>query len=563
MTPQSIIDLAEICFQKGIRHAVISPGSRNAPLTLAFARHQGIQTISIPDERSAAFIGLGMAQASKSPCVLICTSGSAAYNYAPAVAEAYFADTPLLILTADRPIEWIGQLDGQTIFQEGIFGKHVKESFTFPSNEGHNNALWHAHRLTNDAINTMTAQPQGPVHINIPLREPFYPSSDQVFKASDEIKIIRETHARSSKAPSAFKEAFKNYNKILLVSGQLEHDQELTDVLTQCCQKHSMPLVADVICNLHGVVDSIKHHDVFLRSPEAKEILAPDLIITFGKSVISKNLKLFLREHGAKAHWHIQSAGQAPDTFQSLTDVIKCEPRDFFAELANDWQCQPQEQYHDDWKTYDKRTKALLQDKLGEESNYQELLVVNKVLVGLPKYIILHLSNSMMVRYVNFLGLTDSSIHVACNRGTSGIDGSVSTAVGTAMSTEKEVVLMTGDMAFFYDRNAFWHNHLPNNLKIILLNNHGGGIFRLIKGPSQQPELEEYFETEQRLSAKYLAEEFGLGYFSCQDLQSLQKAIPEFMASSGRTSILEIETDTVENKALYDQILNYVVQNLN
>jgi 2-succinyl-5-enolpyruvyl-6-hydroxy-3-cyclohexene-1-carboxylate synthase len=192
---QPIIDLASICAQKGVKNAILSPGSRCAPITLAFARHPDIQTRTISDERSAAFIALGMAQQLNMPVVLICTSGSAAYNYAPGVAEAFFQQIPLIVITADRPPEWIDQWDGQTIRQTEIYGKHVKGFFQFPDEYGHQDKVWHANRIVNEAINLSKEFPAGPVHINIPLREPFYPEETEIFDFFKKVRIIEPMYS--------------------------------------------------------------------------------------------------------------------------------------------------------------------------------------------------------------------------------------------------------------------------------------------------------------------------------------------------------------------------------
>lgn len=560
MVPQSIIDIAEICYRKGIRKAVISPGSRNAPLTLAFVRHDGIETFSVPDERTAGFIALGMALESRLPCVLICTSGSAAYNYAPAVAEAFFSEVPLLLLTADRPSEWIDQWDGQTIYQHEIYGRHVKKSFLFPSEQQHDGVLWHAHRMINEAINIASHHPMGPTHINVPVREPFYPGSDQVLTPSEQIKIIKEERIDMEEISlNSMTTEINQYKKILIVVGQGIQDPELSEALKPLSGKY--PIVADVISNLHELNNIVVHHDVFLRQHKYFDLLRPDLVIVCGMSVISKNLKLFLRKVQPAALWHIKLSGHVADTFQCLTRIIRSGTPQFFQAIHQLSTLSTNEEYHSHWLRINQRTADFLEDQLNDDDRLSEFKAVQAVLKKLPEHCRLHLANSMTVRYTNFFKLQARGAEVFCNRGTSGIDGSVSTAMGYALSTGKEVVLITGDMAFFYDRNAFWHNYEARNLKIILINNHGGGIFRLIKGPSTQPELEDYFETRQSLTARHLAEEYGLTYFNCNTLDALETEANLFFGSKG-CAILEIETLAEQNKAVYDQILSSLPENL-
>ena len=559
MIPQSIIDLAEICVLKGVRDVVISPGSRNAPLTIAFSRHPEIRAISVPDERSAAFIALGMSLKSGSTTALVCTSGSAAYNYAPAIAEAHFSNIPLLVLTADRPPEWIDQLDGQTIHQENIYGSHVKRFIPYPAQDNYSNALWFAHRLANEAINLAQQDPKGPVHLNIPFREPFYPDASQKLIASPDIKIIKESNEPGQEQLTG--EDFKEYKKILIVLGQMNYDQNTRDGIRKIIQNGGVPVVADVIANMSGIDGVIQHQDVFLRSKKHHGELFPDLIVSFGKSVISKNLKLFLRSANGAAHWHVQSDGYVADTFQKLSRVIKCEAIQILETLAN-LPVSKEGTFYSSWKNLDKQCDSLL-DSLLQKADFSEFTIYHALSRLLPDTIDLHLANSMAVRYVNFFGLSQKQISVFCNRGTSGIDGSVSTAIGSGLKSNRTTLLITGDMAFFYDRNAFWHQELPDNVKIIVVNNHGGGIFRLIDGPGKQPELETFFETKQHLTARHLASEFGFDYHLANDHDSFTVSFSEFIKPRKTISILEIETYPTTNKMVYDQILNSITENLN
>ena len=551
---QPVFDIAEICSKKGVKKALICPGSRNAPLTLAFARHPSIDCYSVPDERSAAFIGLGMAIKSKLPVVVLCTSGSAAYNFAPAVAEAFFSQIPLIILTADRPQEWIGQLDGQTIYQENIFGKHVKASHTFPSEYGNKDVVWHCHRLINESINLACEFPFGPIHINIPLREPFYPSENEKIQYSSDLKITDVETAENQLEEFDFE--ITKYQNILIIGGQNQSNSELSNLLSDLSQKFKIPIVADIISNLSSVTGAITVQDIFLRDKNNFNALRPDLIISFGKSVISKNLKLFLRQVKPIQHWHIQQAGEVADTFQSLTKVIRCTPLVYFKQILQKENIKLQNAFYNNWQEINTKTKLRLEDQLGASNVFSEFKAFKNVIDQLPNNIDLHLANSMAVRYANFIGLDEKrDVEVFANRGTSGIDGSVSTAMGAALCSEREVYLMIGDMAFFYDRNAFWHNTLPSNLKIVLFNNHGGGIFRMIDGPSKQQELKEFFETNQKLNAGHLSKEFDLDYTLCSNTAELTNGISQMVKPSTKPFILEIETNTEVNKKVYKEII--------
>jgi 2-succinyl-5-enolpyruvyl-6-hydroxy-3-cyclohexene-1-carboxylate synthase len=565
---QPIFDIAELCAKKGVDTAVLCPGSRCAPLTLAFTRNPKIKSKTFSDERSAGFIGLGLAQQHKKPVVLICTSGSAAYNFAPAVAEAFFSETPMIIFTADRPAEWVAQHDGQTIFQPEIFGKHVKRSYQLPQDYDHADSVWAINRIVNEAVNLSKQYPPGPVHINAPFREPLYPGKEEVTTYSEDIRVI-ETHNASAELTEEEKtfinKEWQSHHKVLIVAAQGELDHELVARVTTFAESRQIPCVVDIISNFNGSPYPIRHSDLFLgqASEHLKKTLQPDLLITFGKSLISKNLKLFLRRYAPKKHWHLQTAGIAADTFKNLTNIFAVDPLQFFEHLSTvqtpeSFESQKQKNYCKLWEVEERRALRALKQYFPLES-LTELEIVKDVLQLLPENSNLHLSNSMSVRYANFIGIgsegPDKNIEVFANRGTSGIDGSSSTSVGHALADPNALnVLITGDLAFFYDRNAFWHNYDLPNLRILLLNNHGGLIFNMIDGPASQPESSEYFITKQKLNALKLCEEFGFEYLRLDNKRKLKNLLKDFFDPEPKTKILEVETDLQLNRNTFDNL---------
>jgi 2-succinyl-5-enolpyruvyl-6-hydroxy-3-cyclohexene-1-carboxylate synthase len=563
---QPIINIAQICVAHNITTAVLSAGSRNAPLTIAFVRNPKIKTYTISDERAAAFIAMGMAQSQDQPVILCCTSGSAGLNYAPAVAEAYFQQIPLIVITADRPPEWIDQLDGQTIRQRDLFGKHVKASYELPVDYSHPDAKWHIERIINEAILTATEFPPAPVHINAPFREPFYPKKDEVIEYEAEVRKIEKLPLQcgaSSQFLKPFEEVFAKSEKVLVVGGQ---ENYLYTFVTESLSRLQIPIINECINNLHYCENAIKHHDIFLAKPEIQEQLGKvDLLITFGKSILSKPLKNYLRKYKPKQHWHIQPKGQGQiaDTFQSLTTIIPLIPFQLFSILSHTSSKPlsnqpPRENYLSLWTNFDNEviSKFKTYFKDYDTNRFSELLAFCQILDTLPQNVALHLSNSMPVRYANVLGIypkENQEIEVFCNRGTSGIDGCTSTAVGHAIANpERMHVLITGDVAFFYDRNALWHNYLPNNLRIILLNNHGGGIFKMIDAGTL-PEVDEYFVTQQKLNAENTAKDFGLDYYFCNNYADLQQILATFFDTSTQVKLLEIETDLQVNHAVWQE----------
>ena len=538
--------LASICANKGVTEAILSPGSRCAPVSLAFIRHPDIHCRIIPDERSAAFIAMGMAQQKNKPVVLICTSGSAALNYGPAIAEAYYQQIPLLVLTADRPAEWIEQWDGQTIRQENIYGHHIKNSYTFPDEVSHPDKLWHAKRIVKEALIQTEDLPMGPVHINIPLREPFYPQANEQFPFElTDLEADLDLHQPASflreESAIQLKTELKNYQKILIIPGQQRPDPKIKTILKSIAHNHQAVVITDAISNM-AQETSVQHHELLLLNQT--EQMVPELIISFGKSIVSKALKLFLRKQKI-AHWHIQQSDLVPDPYQNLNQIIRLKPSTFLAFFHKEANIL-EATFENEWLNKNETVKNKLPTLLNL-APFGELNALEKILQALPAFAKLHIANSMAVRNVNFLGLGGDDLEIICNRGTSGIDGSNSTAVGCTFTTKEPVVLLTGDMAFFYDRNAFWHQYNLPNLRIILFNNQGGGIFRMIDGPSKLPELNEYFETKQKLNGENLADEFNFQYLIVKSMDELQSGLQTFFDKSLSPKLLEVKCDSETN----------------
>ncbi|OEK05067.1 2-succinyl-5-enolpyruvyl-6-hydroxy-3-cyclohexene-1-carboxylic-acid synthase [Roseivirga misakiensis] len=550
-----INDIASICAGHGIKTAVISPGSRSAPITLAFNQYPDIEVKMVADERSAAFIAIGIAQQQKQPVVLVCTSGSAVYNYAPAVAEAYYQEVPLLILSADRPPEWTNQYDGQTIQQAGIFGNHVKKSFQFPVEGIHKDDVWYANRVTNEAIISAKKSPKGPVHINVPLREPFYPSEDESISFNPNTRIIHSPQVSpglTEETWASFASVWEKTTKRLVVVGQLEADGALTQVLEEFSKDKDTLVINDVTGNQHTLGGVIQHQDAFLL-PDQSDVLSkltPELLITIGKSLISKNLKLYFRKNPPKHHWHIHESDQVNDTLQHVTNVISTSPNYFIHELNNRTKSRTSKIFNSAWSTIESRAAESRRSFL-ENCEFGEFQAINLCVNVLPNHGQLHLANSMSVRYANLLGMS-KNVKVFANRGTSGIDGSNGTAVGAAIAQQELVTLITGDMAFLYDRNAFWHSERIKNMRIIVLNNSGGGIFRMIKGPRDQKDYEKLFQTDQPLTAKHTALDFGFDYFDCDNRNDLEEHLKDFYSPSDRPKILEVFSDSKKNTEVFE-----------
>jgi len=544
---QHIYDLVGLCAEYDVEKAVVSPGSRCAPLLIGFGKHPDIETISITDERSAGFIGLGLAQQSEKPVVLVCTSGTATQNFAPAVTEAFYQQVPLIVLTADRPPEWIDQWDGQTIRQKNLYIDHIKGSFVYDEDSTD---------VAKKALELALEGAPGPVHLNIPIREPFYPESlDDNVLTTETRRAQRKD--KINKIENAvwieFESILNSSDKVLVLGGQLEPNSQLVELLKQL----DVAVTGDVISNLHGVDGVIQSSDLIFKTDN--ESLMPDFLITLGRSVISKNLKLCLRKHKPKTHWHI-GLGMVGNPFQSLTKTVAISPEVFLKEWIEKKQknrlatkgteikkkLNDKSAYFssllDQQKMVNEKFRSLL-----EESDFNYFSAVKEVIQDLPKNSILHLGNSMPVRIANFIGLNDPTIDVWCNRGTSGIDGVLSTAVGHSLAEpNRKHTLIIGDLSFFYDRNGLWLNHeFPNNLQIVILNDSGGGIFNMIPGPSAQGDLRELFTTQHQQTAKLTAKEFNMNYQGASSIEEI---------TGWESGILEIFTDMKTNTETFRRI---------
>lgn len=542
-----LANVVHICRVHGIKHVVLSPGSRSAPLALSFIRYTEIKHWIITDERSAAYTALGIAKQLLQPVAVVCTSGTAALNLAPAIAEAYFSEIPLVVLTADRPPEWIGQADNQSIHQQELYGRHVKASFGLPVDFIHPDAGWHALRIINEALLLAKSPTRGPVHINFPFREPFYADTESVV-SHNMPKVF--TSATDLSVYKIDKKAFENellyklhgFKKILVVAGMYAPSEKLRQVFHLLSKEHELVFLPDITSNLHGLDYAIDFYDLALSYADEKTInnLKPELLITFGGPLVSKNLKQFLRCESIKEHWHISESGTAADTFQKLTKIVAATPEDFFAELQNAGFL-GEADYYRSWQQANRKIRHYL-ESFYFRLPYSESRAMMQIMQALPEGSVLHLGNSLPVRHASVFPLIRENIMVYSNRGTSGIDGSLSTAAGQSLVFQEAThTLICGDLSFMYDRNGLWNNYLKGNFKIIIFNNHGGRIFESLPGAARQKELNEYFVTEQPLNFSHTALQHNCTYLFCNNEEDLRHQLDALFATAERPAILEIE----------------------
>ena len=547
---QVVVDLLK---KHQVKNIVFSPGSRNAPLVIGFNGDDYFKTKVLVDERSAAFFALGMAQQLNEPVVICSTSGSAVLNYSPAIVEAFYQKIPLIVITADRPPEWVDHGEGQSMRQYKVYENFIAESYNLPMLD-HPDALWQTGVMTNEAFHVSKLLSK-PVHLNFPFREPLYKTE---LNPSQTGKKITHFKTKKSVSEEELKNLQKNWgekNKKMVVCGSLQKNSSMNKILTELNNDPSVCILTETTSNLYNE-SFISCIDRTLERINDNPKFYPEIVITIGNSIISKKLKSLLRKNNPEEHWHVEEANRAQDIFSSLTHFIPVEPEDFFKDFLGGYQSNKDSNFSNDW---------YLEFEKSEENHLQYLLsckwsdikahdLIQKQLNG--KNLNLQMGNSTSVRHVQ-LFQQQKDLKYNSNRGVSGIDGSSSTAVGAASVTDELTVLITGDLSFIYDQHALWNKEVPNNLKIIVVNNQGGGIFNIISGPKTTPYSKEFFETTHEISLEKIAATFRINY---------QKATNEIQAAeclnnifnSKDSEIIELFTGNIEN----ENVLNDYFRNI-
>ncbi len=547
--------MAALLLARGINDVIISPGSRNGPLIHTFAGSGQFNCRNIVDERSAAYFAIGLSQATRKPVVLTCSSGTAALNYAPAIAEAFALNIPLIVLTADRPGYWIDQLESQCIRQQNIYKDFVKKEITLPLEETEK-GLWHAGRMVNECINLSVSGTPGPVHINIPLEEPLHGLTDveiprvKVIDVSPSIQGITENEAE--KLVSVFNKA----EKVLILAGQQRPDHRLEKILHELSGKTGAVILKEHLANINSPHFCSSVDTIMASILDRPEEFIPDLLISCGGQFVSKSLKQFLRKNKPSSHWHLSLSSEHFDTYQSLTKVIGMDTTGFFGQLLP--LTGPKgKSYLERWKKQEAFVNRR-RDLFIKESPFCDLKVFGQINRAIPKGSVIHLGNSSPVRYALICDQTEDALYYG-NRGTSGIDGPMSVAAGFASVSGLINTVILGDLSFFYDSNALWNKYIGKNFRVIVINNRGGNIFGMINGPSGSPAFEEHFFAGNKFSAEGIAKTFGLDYLQAQDEQSLDAALKDFYRENReKATLLEVFTDPKRNSSFFKELFKNV-----
>lgn len=551
---KNIRELVTLLLEHGMDHIVLSPGSRNAPLLHTFSQHPAFTCFTVVDERSAAFFALGMAQNLQRPVALCCTSGSALLNYAPAISEAYYQKIPLLVISADRPVQWLGQHDGQMIPQQTALSGITNGSVQLPEIRTPEDA-WYCNRLINEAILALDKNGKGPSHINIPISEPLYKFTDEPLPVP---RVIQRHRPKVIAEVKAEAELLNSAAKCWILVGQMPPENHLSDLLAEVALKYDVLIVCEHTANIQ-CEKAILNMDALLYTltEEEQKALAPDLLISFGGHLVSKRIKQYLRNQTIKKHWRIDQSDDVIDPFECLTDIISMDPQLFFEALLAENINPEQSAYSEYWIS---RAKSVAGkgESWARKADYADLTVVGEFLDRLPVNVALHLGNSSSIRNAQLFSLPPDT-KVYSNRGVSGIDGVISTAVGFAAANDCETYLIAGDLSFFYDMNALWNRHISPHLHIMMMNNGSGGIFHLLPGADQSAALNDYIACHHQTEAKAWAESRGFYYLSARNKSELSEALDVFTQSgSEKPLFLEVftshEVNPIVFKAYYHQL---------
>jgi len=572
---QSVVTL---CKTHNVKHIVISPGSRNAPLTIGFTHDNFFKCYSIVDERCAAFFAMGIAQQTKAPVAVVCTSGSALLNYYPAVAEAYYSNIPLVVLSADRPKHLVDIGDGQTIKQKNVYGEHVLYSANLkldlkdeenkddakelPIFKNLENKLERFIGIQKDIQTyneseihnalTLSNLKSAPIHINIPFDEPLYETVNELsikprpFKHESRLEEVDDFEIKS------LLDIWHSAKRKMILVGVLQPNSIEEKWIEQIADDDSILVFTETTSNLHHQ-DFLPGIDKMIAPLEEIDFkaLQPDILLTFGGLVVSKKIKAFLRKYKPKHHWHVDLFS-ANDTFFCLDKHIKLSPNTFLSAFLQQVTHHTKSDYKAIWLGV-RQKRRKLHDAYLNTISFSDFSVFNSILKLIPKHSILQVGNSSAIRYTQLFQLR-KSIDVFCNRGTSGIDGSTSTAIGSAVASDKRVTFITGDLSFFYDSNALWNNYIPNSFRIIVINNEGGGIFRILPGHKNTENFDTFFETRHHLTAQQLCKMYGIDYVKVNNEIKLKNELETFYNDGKQPKLLEILTPSTINDEI---LLNY------
>lgn len=585
---ENINILTSLLLEYGVSDAVVCPGSRNAPIVHNLSQCQSIRCHPVTDERSAGFYALGIAQATQRPTVVCVTSGTALLNLAPAVAEAYYQHVPLVVVSADRPVQWIDQLDGQTLPQPDALGRFVRKAVSLPephvASVGSGDGLeaagkgalsdgdkrldeerWMCRRLVNEALHAATCRQPAPVHINVPITEPLFAFDVAELPVAKRFRQMEKVSFLNQQRQLF--ERFFSVDRPMIVIGQMAYGIISPETIRSLSQHYVV--MAEPLSNLHY---QTIHFDEAVRVVEGldrNESLqyVPDYIIYIGDTLVSKPTRRWLRSTKATSCVITPDALDIHDPITTLEDIVECPLEDVDLLLSSfcdiydnpeDFEDDEDVMAHEDSRHGFHACWQQLLDRCAErteayEPGFSQMATVKyfeEQLADLDTDICVHYANSSAVR----LACIYAQHYVWCNRGVNGIEGSLSTAAGFSLATDALTVCVIGDLSFFYDQNALWNSNIGGNLRIVLLNNSGGGIFRQLKGLDKSPVATSFVAAQHETTAQGICTQNDIGYISAKDMGEMQIGIVTLLTrETNRPMLLEVFTDVDEDmKAMAD-----------
>lgn len=564
-TKKNVLQLVSLLKKAGIQDYILCPGSRNIPLVQSLVCVKGFRCISVTDERSAGFYAIGLIQALGRPVAVCCTSGSAVLNLHPAVCEAFYQQLPLLLLTADRPVEWIGQMDGQTLPQGEAFSSLVRKCVLLPEVKDEIEG-WHCNRLINEALYALNYPQRGPVQIDIPIGEPFFDFSETELP---EERLVEHYQTTSISIPAALIQKLNQSERTVLIIGQRSYQEENIDDLIYSCYDKGIVVMHEHLANIQTDDESLtlRHFDELLaiESVERDTFFHPHLVIYIGGHIVSKRLKHWLRTYPPKEVWWVTTDNSMPDTFQHLTATIQCSsPYQFLQQAVEQISCsENRRSYITHWKMAETRLR-FFKKEIFKERGFCDITILQNFVTQLRNATFntapsIQVANSSMVRNLQLLDFS-SDIRILCNRGVNGIEGSLSTAVGYSLVNKGLTFCLIGDLSFFYDLNALWHRPLPSSLRILLLNNGNGQIFHQLPH-LQSPYLKSYISAAHTFHAEGWAKDAGLSYFQCDNNEKLERIWSRFFSENeDRAILVEVVTDSQTDEIFYKEFYNRLKQ---
>lgn len=547
-------------YQNGLRDVVISPGSRSTPLALSFAAFSSIKHWVNMDERSAAFFALGIAKQTKRPVALVCTSGTAAANYYPAIIEAIYSRVPLLVLTADRPHELRDVGAPQAINQIHLYGDYVKwfHDMSLPELTDQQGTYVRGKAAT--AYKTANAANRAAVQVNFPFREPLVPdfSLENLWCADKEtphLEVKQGKKQLSKQQLKALHNQFSTKQKGIIVCGPME-DQQAQKEIIALANAWQLPLLADPLSQLRsGDGDKsnvIESYDAILKHKQIRDLFKPDFVIRFGAQPVSKAYTLWLKENSQIDHYVVEEVEGYREPIGHQATIIYADPQSFCEELVTNPIPHFDQQWLNKWRKGNSISKEVLQ-KI-ESQVVTEGHVVQHIAEIIPGESTFFVGNSMAIRDVDtFWFNTDKQIRILANRGANGIDGVTSSALGAATTVDR-VTLLLGDLSFFHDQNGlFMTKHYSLNITIVLVNNNGGGIFSFLPQAKQEVEhYEELFGTPMDLDFSHVVALYQGQYTSPTDWQAFQTALEKSYQTEG-LSVIELKTNRSDNVAWHQE----------